>query len=69
MSKIIDALSEDIFLSLMFMIGGFLAALIIISAVIHSANEDKYALEMAKLGCTQTVAQTGVKIWDCRKDK
>jgi len=69
MNKIIDALAEDIFYSLLWIILGFLATLLIIGAFINSANEDKYALEMAKLGCTQTVAQTGVKIWDCRKDR
>ncbi len=69
MNKIIDALAEDIFYSLLWIILGFLATLLIIGAFINSVNEDKYALEMAKLGCTQTVAQTGVKIWDCRKDK
>jgi len=69
MNKIIDALAQDIFFSLLYIIGGFLATLIIIGALIHSVNEDKYALEMAKLGCTQTVAQTGVKIWDCRRDR
>jgi len=69
MNKIIDALTEDIFFSLLLIIVGFLAFILVIGAFINSANEDKYALEMAKLGCTQTVAQTGVKIWDCRKDK
>ena len=69
MNKIIDALAEDIFYSLMWIIGGFLGTIFIIGLIIASVNENKYALEMAKLGCTQTVAQTGVKIWDCRKDK
>jgi hypothetical protein len=69
MNKIIDALAEDIFFSLLLIIVGFLAFILVTGAFINSANEDKYALEMAKLGCTQTVAQTGVKIWDCRKDK
>jgi len=69
MNKIIDAFAADIFYNSMLVIVGFLAALLIVGAFINSANEDKYSLEMAKLGCTQTVAQTGVKIWDCRKDK
>jgi hypothetical protein len=69
MNKIIDALTEDIFFSLLLIIVGFLPFILVTGAFINSANEHKYSLEMAKLGCTQTVVHTGVKIWDCRKDK
>lgn len=70
MNKIIDALcNEDIFWSILLIGCGFLATILIIGVFISSDREKKYNIEMAKVGCTQTVAHTGQVIWDCRKDK
>jgi hypothetical protein len=63
-----EAIEENIFASLaifMFLFSIVLAA----AAVLCSVSEDKYALEMAKLGCSQKVLQTvrldSIKYWVC----